>query len=233
MKKDKVDPIVENRFTYKGYPCVVIFQTMFHRCGYVGLPKGHKYYGKDYGEINDIECHGGLTYSNDSLFGQDDKDTWWIGFDCSHNRDGKDYESAKKYWKDNPDMIAKIAWNKTIDEGFNEEDYPARSLGYVEGECQHIVDQLERGNMDLNEAIEHALNVYNKDSCSECGLEHKMLAYWLQELRVRRENHPYIKAYREFSSADGCYLCSQCGRMCDANDEYCVSCGAKLEWKIP
>lgn len=31
----------ESKFDYKGFTCVVIFQGMGHRCGYVAIPKGH------------------------------------------------------------------------------------------------------------------------------------------------------------------------------------------------
>lgn len=62
-------------FEYKGYKCRIL---RVHRlqdpnsitiflCGYVLLPKKHKYYGKDYDEI-DIDVHGGLNYSDDCLF---------------------------------------------------------------------------------------------------------------------------------------------------------------------
>ena len=32
-----------------------------HLCGYLGVPKDHPWYGKDYDEV-DVEVHGGLTY---------------------------------------------------------------------------------------------------------------------------------------------------------------------------
>lgn len=66
--------------------------------GYVGIPKGHPWYGKD---IHDIECqvHGGLTYaSNDEpcngspyeMGGNADAvDLWWIGFDTNHGFETK------------------------------------------------------------------------------------------------------------------------------------------------
>jgi hypothetical protein len=75
--------VQETRFDYKGFPCVVLLMHMGYRCGYVGLPKGHKYYGKDYNDIP-VGCHGGLTYGCEQLHFQTDKDMWWIGFDCYH-----------------------------------------------------------------------------------------------------------------------------------------------------
>lgn len=87
-------PIVEERFEYKGFLCVVLFQPMGYRTGYVGLPKGHKYYKKDYNKLP-IDCHCGLTYSREYLYGQEDKETWWIGFDCGHICDSRDIDSVK------------------------------------------------------------------------------------------------------------------------------------------
>src|SRR6185295_14871422 len=65
-------------------------------CGYVGVPEGHPWFGKDYNEI-DAEVHGGLTYAAEC--DEDDKEhgichveedgirRWWIGFDCGHFMD--------------------------------------------------------------------------------------------------------------------------------------------------
>ena len=61
------------------------------RCGYVALPAGHEWYGKDFNDIP-IECHGKLSFSsenNDLDEGRfdDDKNMYWIGFDCMHAYD--------------------------------------------------------------------------------------------------------------------------------------------------
>ena len=129
------DPIVEKRFEYKGYPCVVLFQKMCHRCGYVGIPKGRAV------DIMTIECHGGITYRNSQLYGQEDTDRGWIGFDCAHWRDGHDWEAGREYWKDDPETLHYI---DRIEELYRDIDfglYP-RSLDYCISECKHIVDQL-------------------------------------------------------------------------------------------
>jgi hypothetical protein len=79
-------PVQETRFDYHGYPCVVLSMPMGYRCGYVGIPKGNKYYQKDYNKIP-VNCHGGLTYSENELYFQPDSDMWWIGYDCNHYMD--------------------------------------------------------------------------------------------------------------------------------------------------
>ena len=75
-----------------------------HLCGYLGVPKGHPWYGRDYDSI-DAEVHGGLTYSEHEIRGGGSnpfvpkealirpyphdtaQDTYWIGFDCAHAGD--------------------------------------------------------------------------------------------------------------------------------------------------
>ena len=66
--------------------------------GYVGVPKGHKFYGKNYEEVPAElhNVHGGLTFANfkDELgYGED---WWFFGFDCAHLGDLVIY-SIKKF----------------------------------------------------------------------------------------------------------------------------------------
>jgi hypothetical protein len=53
-------------------------------CGYVFVPEGHPAYGLGENGLEDIEIHGGVTYSS---FAGDVKRLWRIGFDCGHVRD--------------------------------------------------------------------------------------------------------------------------------------------------
>lgn len=48
---------------------------------YVVLPKNHKLYNKDYMEISDINCHGGLTFSGNRF------KEFVIGWDYGHAGD--------------------------------------------------------------------------------------------------------------------------------------------------
>lgn len=47
--------IIEREFEHAGYKCVVIFGSIGHRCGYVGIPKNHPLYGKDYSDHLEIK----------------------------------------------------------------------------------------------------------------------------------------------------------------------------------
>lgn len=140
--------IVEKDFEYKGLRCVVIFTRMGHRCGYVGIPKLHKLYGKDYDEgfdeENSIECHfdvhGGITYageSEDYPVKTDDK-LWWLGFDTAHCGDGKDIDLSLKYG---------ILDEKTYgilkeSENMFGSDSEVKSLEYCIDECKSLAEQL-------------------------------------------------------------------------------------------
>lgn len=151
----------------KGYPCVVSFQPLAFRTGYVRLPKISKYYGKDYNDIP-IRCHGGLTYGRSYLFGQDDEETWWIGFDCGHYGDGYDVEQAKEYYQNDEEVSNQLDKMGTIHSVTNAW-FSFRTLDYVESECMSIVDQiieLESANPEKNRAKK---GDYKNDSCWRCG----------------------------------------------------------------
>lgn len=87
---------------YKGFNYAIVSYGT-HPCCYVFLPKGHKYYGREYDEI-DINCHGGLTYSGDDLYCNPVciTDTWIIGWDYAHCDDytgyfEDEYNNLKKW----------------------------------------------------------------------------------------------------------------------------------------
>lgn len=56
-----------------------------HPCCYVEIPKGHPLYSKGYDDIDNVECHGGLTYSRSYLL--DKRNSWFIGWDYAHYDD--------------------------------------------------------------------------------------------------------------------------------------------------
>lgn len=77
----------EVEFEHCGLKCKILrVKTLGHLCGYVGIPENHRFYKKSYddlNEINELEVHGGLTFSdtigNDGL--------WYFGFDAAHGCD--------------------------------------------------------------------------------------------------------------------------------------------------
>jgi hypothetical protein len=115
------------KWTYKGYTCMIRRGPVGALCGYVGLKKGHRLYGKYYNEdkeLENIDCHGGLTFSGEWDELQDD--LWYIGFDCAHAFDFI------------PGLMT--MHESTYLPMMEEATY--RDFDYVTKECEKIVDQL-------------------------------------------------------------------------------------------
>ena len=90
--------------SYKGFNYYIMSYSS-HPCCYVEIPESHEFYQMHYDDIywnHDIECHGGLTYSEDHLWNL--KDSWFIGWDYAHHGDfsKRDYDvfgsSYGKVW---------------------------------------------------------------------------------------------------------------------------------------
>jgi hypothetical protein len=133
-------PVQETRFDYKGYPCVVLFIPLCHRCGYVGIPSSSKLCKGI--KLDEICCHGGITYNEKRLHHQKDKDMWWIGFDCAHWGDSRDYETAKKLFVKDKEFAEQLKKYEEIDKEIVDFG-TVRSLDYCIEQCKFIVDQLE------------------------------------------------------------------------------------------
>ena len=131
---------LEKEFESNGLKCAVLFMSIGHRCGYVGVPIGHSLFGLQYMDIdNDIDVHGGITYSdkNDN-YPIKDNELWWFGFDCAHHGDAQDYEQAFNYG-----LISKESYERYQE---LEDKWPTegikRGCGYVESECKLLARQL-------------------------------------------------------------------------------------------
>lgn len=118
---------IAKEFEYHNYSCQ-INAVNGHYCGYVYLPRGHRFYSVPYDEIP-IECHGGLTYGEYSVA----KDAYCIGFDCAH---------ADDLW--DPEMAAKVTAIKHMNQAFIDLNYATfKDVDFVTNELEHIVKQLE------------------------------------------------------------------------------------------
>lgn len=111
---------------HEGMEWVVVHNNSGYRCGYVRVPKGHPWHGKDWDEV-DCEVHGGITFAEADVHcdkpGEDD--AWWVGFDCAHGGDAAD-PSLPGY----------------KDYGFRSIPHDVvRSQSYVESECKSLCEQ--------------------------------------------------------------------------------------------
>ena len=81
MQKMKYQPertyVVLDKGEFKGFEYKIISYGT-HPCCYVAIPEGHNFYNKHYEDI-DIECHGGVTYSEKEEDGK-----YWVGWDYAH-----------------------------------------------------------------------------------------------------------------------------------------------------
>ena len=84
-----------------GLPCLIVRSPGTGAlCGYVGVSTDHPLHGKDYGAVDNVSVHGGLTFAHGCGHGDDESqgvchvpganepdDVWWFGFDCAHASD--------------------------------------------------------------------------------------------------------------------------------------------------
>lgn len=88
------------RGDYRGFE-YRIMDLGTHPTAYVKIPKGHPLYKKDWMDwkhpIDDeIEVHGGITYSRDYLYCEGENlDGWWIGWDYAHWGDHTGYDGSE------------------------------------------------------------------------------------------------------------------------------------------
>ena len=122
-----------------GLPCLIVRGPAGALCGYVGVPKGHPWFGRHYSEIEPPpEVHGSLTFSNfcstDGEHGvchvveNETGIVWWLGFDCNHLYDHA--PALKAFELDYP----------TSDEIY-------RDLSYVESECRKLARQANKAKV--------------------------------------------------------------------------------------
>jgi hypothetical protein len=150
--------MIEKTGEANGLRYEVVARDEGYRCGYVRIPKGHVLVGIGYSEDapgvtqEDVAeepigkrgiislvlssasdgvrldvlfgVHGSLTFAGPRY----NKDDWWLGFDCGHYGDGRDFElmseQARKHY---------AGWPS---EG------PVRTAAYVEAECQSLAAQI-------------------------------------------------------------------------------------------
>jgi len=73
--------IVKEWKTKAGPKAYVLLVHNTHYCGYVGIDKNHPWFEDNYNKHDDINVHGGLTFS-DKI--DDIDEPWLFGFDAAH-----------------------------------------------------------------------------------------------------------------------------------------------------
>lgn len=127
-------------FEHVGLPCLIVRSSRSGvLCGYVAVPPGHPWHGKNFGDV-DGDVHGGLTYSAKCAGrichvpkpGEPD-DVWWLGFDCSHLYDVRPGDAA---------LFASLPQYATAAALMRAEPGSVyRTMPYVRGECARLAEQ--------------------------------------------------------------------------------------------
>jgi hypothetical protein len=129
------------RGEHLGFEWVVTNNGDGYRCGYVRVPAGHPWHGKDDSELGDtVECHGGVTFAEPDVechAGPDD--AYWIGFDCRHGGDLPDPELTPPPPASLPENFARMI-SDAFDFG-RPEGAAVRTQEYVEAQCRSLCEQ--------------------------------------------------------------------------------------------
>ncbi len=120
---------------HEGFEWVVVAnRESGFRCGYVRVPLGHPWHGKEDEDLN-CDVHGGITFAEEDepCDGEREDNAWWLGFDCGHCGDGIDLAimtpNARAY---------RLGYDSALPRRSGE---VIRSTEYVEEECKSLCEQ--------------------------------------------------------------------------------------------
>ena len=147
---------------------------MIHRgssgalCGYVGVPKGHPWYGVDYNDyqgeryetdlVINVDVHGGLTFSSACQETDDESsgichvpepgrehDIWWLGFDCAHMGDVTPELDmrTRQVAKEMPGFVADVPDSPLFHRTY-------KTVAYVMGEIHNLAQQAQDATADAS-----------------------------------------------------------------------------------
>ena len=136
VRDNKKISFVEFKENINGKRIVILFQIMGHRCGYVGVGKNHKLYGLNYDKLEDLfDVHGDVTFAG-KLF-EEKEDYWYIGFDCAHCFDRRDFDKLREYGLYNKDL------HSYAENIFRESTATIKTEEYVLKECILLSKQID------------------------------------------------------------------------------------------
>ena len=131
--------------------CLILRGPVGALCGYVGVPKGHPYFGKGYGEV-DITVHGDLTFAGPCRPSEKGEahgichateraanaEVWWFGFDCAHC-----FDLAPNMYP--PEVRKALGETIEVAEKLHRELNPVyRNFQYVQEECKKAAAQFAK-----------------------------------------------------------------------------------------
>ena len=113
------EPKIVKREHYNGYDYFIVYVDDAWYCAYVIIPEGHPLYGVHYDDIQNIETHGGFTFSD---YHRLVNNQWCIGWDYAHGGDYLPYFGEYQEWFGMP------CHKWTVEE--------------IEGDCKYVIDQI-------------------------------------------------------------------------------------------
>ncbi len=119
--------------THAGFDWIVMHNGMGFRTGYVKVPKGHPWCGKEWDNI-DAEVHGGITFT------ETNEDECWVGFDAGHGFDLPDPDLVKDREPDSP-VLQFISIFEKIGLLGSPKYAAVRTQAYMENECRSLCEQ--------------------------------------------------------------------------------------------
>jgi hypothetical protein len=142
-----------------GLDCMIHRNRLGALCGYVGVGPSHPDHGRAYYELDDIDVHGGLTYSDRCDPDATPEhgichvpaegrpaDVWWFGFDCGHAFDiAPGMEADLREMRDRARELTSSIPDRVIDQAFSTDDLPRsvyRTVDYVRVEVESLAEQL-------------------------------------------------------------------------------------------
>lgn len=93
--------MLEYHETINGFESIVVFDRGGYRCGYIGIDADIPEFEEIKNDIGLIETHGNLYCFYNEDFSEaigSDKNLYWIGYDCNHDYDRKDFDTVEKYF---------------------------------------------------------------------------------------------------------------------------------------
>lgn len=152
----KRGPVIEYDKMVGKYHLTVFFLSGGYRCGYLGMPyeEWEESVSNNDFYFEDLNVHGGVTFGYDYPgFIDNGKDGYgYIGFDCNHIGDAKDFDKIKEYGFPMKEIY--------------EEDFPSifpatvKDLDFVLAQLRVLVEQHRDSNGEIFKYCDGDIELY-------------------------------------------------------------------------
>lgn len=127
-----------------GLYCAVKRNRLGALCGYVAVPADHLAHGLGYDALDEIDVHGGLTFSAEAEI--DDAPQWTFGFDCNHGYDQSPQMTKAYTAAQFSNVLLPMGVTPAIFDYMDDRDAVYRDFGYVIDQVRRLAIQLDQLN---------------------------------------------------------------------------------------